>query len=289
MLILGISGPLFSGRHTAAKFLIDTFNFTEISLENLQTPFPYRDGHKYYLVLITSESDFAILNKYTFSYLIWIEAPTSIRFRRYKRINKTATLDDFLDLDEKIDAMLQYQAKSVIMNTKALADLARSLNRLDLLSRDLNRPTPDEYFLRISEIAAKRTNCMKQAVGAVVVKNGRLMSTGYNGTPFGAKNCNAGGCKRCNSLASEGTRLDECCCLHGELSAILMASDTDGGTLYTTLFPCLNCTKNLIHTGFKRVVYSKEYSAKDSIRLLNAIGIRADQVKPYQEKIIYPI
>lgn len=203
-------------------------------------------------------------------------------------MNKNASLDEFLDLDEKIETMIQYQAQNIIMNTKTIHNLGDCLARLDLMNKDINRPTPDQYFLRISEIAAKRTNCMKQAVGAVVVKHGRLMSTGYNGTPFGSKNCNEGGCRRCNSLAPEGTRLDECCCLHGELSALLMAADTVDGTLYTTLFPCLNCTKNLIHTRIKRVVYSKEYSSKESTRLMKVIGVELVKVLPYPKKIIYP-
>lgn len=89
---------------------------------------------------------------------------------------------------------------------------------------------------------------MKRGNGAIVVKEFRIVSTGYNGTPFGLLNCNEGGCKRCNDNTGQGIDLDKCLCLHAEESAVLEAgrNRTMEGTLYTTSFPCLLCTKAII-------------------------------------------
>ena len=85
-----------------------------------------------------------------------------------------------------------------------------------MVRRWAKRPDWDEYFMRIASIVALRSNCMKRKVAALIVKDRRIISTGYNGTPRGVKNCNEGGCPRCNSLAASSTNLEECFCSHGE-------------------------------------------------------------------------
>ena len=82
------------------------------------------------------------------------------------------------------------------------------LEKFDFCDKDLVRPSFDTYFLRLAEVAASRSNCMKRGIGAVIVQDNRVISTGYNGTPFGLKNCNEGGCKRCNDNVSQGKNLD---------------------------------------------------------------------------------
>ena len=125
------------------------------------------------------------------------------------------------------------------------------------------RPGWDEYFMGIARMVALRSNCIKRKVAAVVVKDRRIISTGYNGTPRGVRNCNEGGCPRCASLADSGTRLDECLCSHAEENAIVQAAyhgiSVKGATLYSTFSPCLICTKMIINAGIDRVVYSLEY------------------------------
>ena len=78
------------------------------------------------------------------------------------------------------------------------------------------RPNWDEYFMKIAEATAARSNCCRRHVGAVIVKDNRIISTGYNGTPRGIKNCFDGGCPRCNSNATTGEKLDQCICSHAE-------------------------------------------------------------------------
>lgn len=140
------------------------------------------------------------------------------------------------------------------------------------------RPSWDEYFMRIAQVASMRSNCIKRKVGAVVVKDRRIVSTGYNGTPRGTRNCNEGGCSRCSSLAASGTRLDECLCSHAEENAITQAAyhgtSVKDGCLYSTFSPCLMCAKMIINSGIIEVVFNVEYPLNDSTyRLFGEAGV----------------
>lgn len=159
---------------------------------------------------------------------------------------------------------------------------AEALERLaHLVRRKLvgpPRPSWDEYFMRIAQVASTRSNCIKRKVGAVVVKDRRIVSTGYNGTPRGTKNCNEGGCPRCSSLAVSGTRLDECLCSHAEENAITQAAyhgtSVKDGCLYSTFSPCLMCAKMIINSGITEVVFNVGYPLNDStFRLFEEAGV----------------
>jgi dCMP deaminase len=121
--------------------------------------------------------------------------------------------------------------------------------------------------MRISQVASMRSNCIKRKVGALIVRDRRIVSTGYNGTPRGTQNCNEGGCPRCNNLAASGTRLDECLCSHAEENAITQAAyhgtSVKDGCLYTTFSPCLMCAKMVINCGITEVVFNVEYPLND--------------------------
>ena len=105
---------------------------------------------------------------------------------------------------------------------------------------------------------------MKKGNGAIITMHNRIVSTGYNGTPFGLTNCNEGGCERCNDNVRQGIDLDKCKCLHAEESAVMEAGRNRcmGATIYTTSYPCLLCTKMIIQGGIKRIVYNKPYDSK---------------------------
>lgn len=91
----------------------------------------------------------------------------------------------------------------------------------DFSDIEVVRPGWDKYFMQLSHLLSKRTNCMKRAVGCVIVNDKRIVATGYNGTPFGMVNCMQGGCPRCNSMAPSGIGLDECYCIHAEENAVI--------------------------------------------------------------------
>lgn len=147
------------------------------------------------------------------------------------------------------------------------------------------RPDWDHYFMDIARVAAARANCRRRQVAAVLVRDRRIISTGYNGTPRGVKNCNEGGCPRCNSDVPSGHDLAECFCSHAEENAIVQAAyhgiAVKGATLYTTFSPCLQCAKMIINAGVVEVVYHQRYSIDDSAqKLLREAGVRVRPLLP---------
>ena len=141
------------------------------------------------------------------------------------------------------------------------------------------RPDWDEYFMEIAHVVALRSNCLRRHVAAVIVKDRRIISTGYNGTPRGIRNCNEGGCPRCASHAPSGTNLTECLCSHGEENAIGQAayhgSCVKDSTLYTTYSPWLRCAKMIINAGIREVVYRERYSIDSTARaILQEAGVK---------------
>ncbi len=148
-----------------------------------------------------------------------------------------------------------------------------------------SRPSWDEYFMRIARVVASRSDCVRRQVAAILVKDRRVIGTGYNGTPKGATNCSGGGCPRCASDAPSGTRLDECLCLHAEENAILQAAyhgtSVNGAVLYCTASPCLLCTKKIINSGVVEVVFDARYSIDQcSMGLLDECGVTVRRYRP---------
>ncbi|OGH62064.1 MAG: cytidine deaminase [Candidatus Magasanikbacteria bacterium RIFCSPHIGHO2_01_FULL_50_8] len=144
------------------------------------------------------------------------------------------------------------------------------------------RPSWDQYFMDIALMVSKRSNCCTRQVAALIIKDKRIISTGYNGTPRGTKNCDEGGCARCwarsHGTVAAGTQLDECTCSHGEENAIVQASyhgvAIKDSTLYTTFCPCLMCAKMCINAGIKEIVFAAEYPLNDMARdLLEQAGV----------------
>jgi len=134
------------------------------------------------------------------------------------------------------------------------------------------RPGWDVYFMDIAHVVTRRGNCLRRKVAAVAVKDQRIISTGYNGTPRGVKNCFEGGCPRCASKVPSGSGLGECICSHAEENAITQAAyhgiSLAGATLYTTISPCIICAKMIINAGIKEVVYEGEYEFTRQIKAL---------------------
>lgn len=149
------------------------------------------------------------------------------------------------------------------------------------------RPSWDHYFMQIATVVATRSSCLTRQTGAVIVRDRMILSTGYNGTPRNTKNCNEGGCPRCNNNETyqSGKDLDKCFCVHAEENAIVQASyhgmSIRGGTLYAFFSPCIFCTKSIINGGIERVVYNQGYSIdEDSKKLLGNAKITLEKLDP---------
>ncbi len=141
------------------------------------------------------------------------------------------------------------------------------------------RPSWDEYFMEIAAVVARRSNCLRRSVGAVIMKDNHILSAGYNGTPKGVKNCFDGGCPRCAGKVASGTHLEECLCTHAEQNAICQAAchgnSIAGGTIYITISPCLTCAKLIINSGLKEVVYGGDYAFLDTVKkMFKAAGVK---------------
>ena len=248
--------------------------------------------HNYVVDSIRSPFEVEVLRRRKDFTLLAVEADQEWRFERSRsrgREKAAATLEQFIEeeareLDSNDPANQQLnetrrKADLVVSNNGTLEELHRQLDEVlpPLMSR-FNRPDWDEYFMSIAKVVAMRSNCMKRKVAAIIVKDRRVVSTGYNGTPRGATNCNEGGCPRCNSMAESGTALEECLCCHGEENAITQAAyhgtSLKGSTLYTTLAPCLLCTKMIINSGIVEVVYNQDYPLNErALSLLNECGV----------------
>lgn len=127
----------------------------------------------------------------------------------------------------------------------------------------MDRPTVDEYFMAMAELAASRSTCLRRKVGAVIVKDKQILSTGYNGAPKNLPHCDEVGCRRKILNIKSGTRHELCRGVHAEQNAIIQAAvfgvSVKGGTLYSTHHPCVLCVKILINAGIGRVVFKEGY------------------------------
>lgn len=130
------------------------------------------------------------------------------------------------------------------------------------------RPSWEDYYMDIAKAVSKRSNCIRRQVGAVIVRDQRIIATGYNGTPRGTKNCDEGGCPRCAGNTPSGTALGECLCSHAEENAIVQSAyhgiSVKGADIYSTLQPCLTCTKMIINSGIKTLHSAAKYDV-DSV------------------------
>ncbi|MDO8683143.1 MAG: cytidine/deoxycytidylate deaminase family protein [Armatimonadota bacterium] len=136
----------------------------------------------------------------------------------------------------------------------------------------MSRPDWDQYFMEIAEVVAKRSTCLRRQIGAVIVRDRRILATGYNGAPSGLPHCLELGCLRDELGIPSGTRHEICRALHSEQNAIIQAAlygvATRGSTLYCTHQPCSLCAKVLINAGISRVVFEGDYPDEFAIQML---------------------
>ena len=139
------------------------------------------------------------------------------------------------------------------------------------------RPTWNQYFMEIAVLVAKRSTCLRRAVGAVIVKHKRILATGYNGAPSGIRHCAEVGCMRETMQIASGERHELCRGIHAEQNAIIQAAyhgvPIQGATLYCTNLPCSICTKMLINSGIKKIYYQSGYADQLSKDLLEETDI----------------
>ena len=139
------------------------------------------------------------------------------------------------------------------------------------------RPSWDSYFMQMALVVAKRSTCLRRQVGAVMVKDKQILSTGYNGSPSGLRHCEEIGCLRQNLGVPSGERHEICRAVHAEQNALVQAAKhgvaITGADLYTTHQPCVLCTKLLINAGIERVVYTHSYPDELAVEIAKEAGL----------------
>ena len=139
------------------------------------------------------------------------------------------------------------------------------------------RPDWDHYFMEIAKVVASRSTCLRRHVGALLVLDKRILSTGYNGTPSGLKHCREVGCLREQLKVPSGERHELCRGLHAEQNAIIQAAihgvAIKGATLYCTHYPCAVCAKMLVNAGIKNIVLAENYPDKLAGEIFGEAGI----------------
>ena len=129
----------------------------------------------------------------------------------------------------------------------------------------------------IAEAVNKRVTCVRHKIGVVIVVNGRVVGTGYNGPPKGFPHCSDIGCLRNELNIPSGEQQQKCRAVHGEQNALIQAAanraELEGATLYSEFYPCIICTKMIINAGIKRVVYKNRYPNELGEEMFKTAGI----------------
>ena len=154
------------------------------------------------------------------------------------------------------------------------------------------RLSVDEYFITIARIVAQRSTCLRRKVGAVLVRDKQILSTGYNGAPSGIPHCTKERCLRLKNNMDSGKNLDLCYAVHAEANAIIQAAlhgtDISGDTtLYVTAFPCISCLKMILNAKIQKIVYLEEYKEENPIKLqlIKESGIKCVHFTPNEKKM----
>lgn len=329
-MLIGCSGSYYSGVEELVQLLCKDYEFTHLwvgqkeenakndgrGFDSLDELIEYATKHytqNYVLSRINTLEDLDKLEKRPFFLHLSIDAPLKVRFERFQQRNGVSTLleefiaesDQFSFYSESVNvcnkAPIKFQVTSFgSYSTKLPNALMKQLdyvtNGNDIKTVPNNttplRPSWDTYFMKLANLAASRSNCMKRRVGCVIVRDCRVIATGYNGTPRHLLNCNSGGCPRCNSGDSKAN-LHTCLCLHAEENALLEAGRDRVGsnaTLYCDTCPCLTCSVKIVQTGIREVVYSQSYRMDEaSFKVLQSGGVLIRQYSLLEEPRIVTV
>lgn len=304
-MFIGISGPLEQDQHLLRDYLL-SHGFKQVTLANeanalhfdsFDSLFKYTTDtwrENYVLCGINNSTDVDLLHKRP--YFLHVNVDSNLQ-RKLSLLDPSSSspekLLQLLQLTEPDDALLHINHRAhvqVFLKHHSLEQIHDNLDKLKLWDPTRLRPSWDAYFMSLANLAALRSNCMKRRVGCVIVKESRVVATGYNGTPRHLTNCNEGGCTRCNGGGGSGAALSTCLCLHAEENALLEAGRDrigDNLVLYCNTCPCLTCSVKIVQLGLKEVVYDQEYFMDDAARrVMNEAGVILRQFKSPVDAII---
>jgi len=225
-------------------------------------------------------------------FLVSVDAPQKIRFKRIIKRDRESDpriFEDFLRIDARDKgvgeeetgqavAKCMKQADFTLINSGNLEEAERKVEELyEKIKRKIPRPSWDEYFMKMASLVAERSTCLRHHVGAIIVKNKRLLTTGYNGAAKGVKDCIELGCLRDELGIASGTRHEICRAIHAEQNAIIQAglhgTNINEGVMYCTHAPCMICAKMIVNAGIKEVINYQDYPDKNAKDFLEKAGV----------------
>lgn len=224
--------------------------------------------------------------------MIKIESSEEMRFERLKkrgRENEPKTLAEFRAREKKD---MTTGLSDVLKSTKMVIYNNETLEKLDKLVTNFIasdcRPGWDEYFLEIAEVVGRRADCCRGRIGTILVKDKKIIATGYNGSPRGTKHCSEVGCRLAHTKDEQGRVVENCVrTAHSDINAVIQAAlhgvSTRGATLYGYYKPCYNCAKAIVQAGIVRVVVRKNYHEPLTDELFKEVGIKFEIVEPHEE------
>ena len=306
-MLVAVSGTKYSGVDTLIDLLVSRHGFELIDSKVQDSDAIMDYATKYYtkdLVLKCNSLELCTtLEKRPFFVHLSMQASMKLRMKSLKDTSETKDIDELCTLldehDFKSDIIELHEKANVkfkLINDNDSEKLNIVLNKQLQILRNKKPNSPEEfnpplrpywdtYFMKLATLAASRSNCMKRKVGCVVVREKRVIATGYNGTPRHLTDCCNGGCPRCNGGNSH--ELHTCLCLHAEENALLEAGRDrigNSATLYCDTCPCLTCSVKIVQTGIEEVVYSQSYRMDEaSFKVLRDGGIKVRQLSVIDE------
>ncbi|MFZ5518384.1 MAG: deaminase [Candidatus Zhuqueibacterota bacterium] len=224
---------------------------------------------------IRNPSEVRALRRLDNFFLIAVDAPVALRFERAQqrgRIESSASLESFIALENQeksSDANFQNIAACMdlaefrIVNDGSVAELHRKVDHISTQLEKRIRISWDDYFMKMAFLVAERSTCLRHHVGAIIVKNRHVVTTGYNGAARKTNDCLKLGCLRNKLNIPSGERHEICRAIHAEQNAIIQAGvhgvTIKGGTLYCTHSPCIICAKMIVNSGIRKVVTCGDY------------------------------
>lgn len=272
-MIIGLSGSEYAGKNLVESYLTQHRGFKLIAFGSPSEEFgSFEEVYDFitknwrtnFVINVDDLNALNLLHKRPFFLHVAVDASLKLKFSNYQRMSNDKTLEGFMEKYDEDYPIKQINLShfKIFLTTDSMPVIYDRLEELELWDNQRLRPSWDTYFMKLADLAALRSNCMKRRVGCVIVKDNRVVATGYNGTPRHLTNCNEGGCSRCNQALNMGSSLSTCLCLHAEENALLEAGRDrmHGSILYCNTCPCLTCSVKIIQTGVKEVVYDQSYS-----------------------------
>lgn len=225
--------------------------------------------------------------------LIAVDAPQEKRFERLLKRNRPSdpkNREDLLKMDKRDLGIDEIDSGQQVAKCIELADyrINNEGDVYDLYEKTMNtlieikgRPSWDEYFMKMASLVAERSTCLRHHVGAIVVRDKRVVATGYNGAAAGLDDCVKKGCLRDELNIPSGERHEKCRAIHSEQNAIIQVGKdkTNDGTLYCTHTPCMICAKMIVQAGIREVISYTDYADKEAMEFLEVSGVNLRKIE----------